>query len=123
MVLEFLLIAALSGGTSITLKNFSDAVTCDDAVTKLIQFQKLHEKDADRAMWTLIEDAKRDDDSSYQPKPYPAEKFPDPAVQVELLISKQLGMNIDEDVDLWADVPMLTHFEKDVRYTCIAAIK
>lgn len=123
MVLEFLLIAVLSGGSSITVKNFNDAVACDDAAAELIQFQKLHEKDADRAMWTLLEDAKKDEDDLYQPKPYPSERFPDPALQVERLISKQLGIEMEEETDPWADIPMLAHFDASVRYLCIASVK
>ena len=122
MVLEFLLIAALSDGSSHILKNFDDAVVCDDAVGELNQFQRLHETDSDRAMWILMEDAKRDDDSSYKPKPYPAEKYPDPALQVELLINKKLGIESEDVEDLWADVPMLANFDTNVQYSCIATI-
>ena len=122
MVLEFLLIAALEDGSSLILKRFQEALVCNEAVSELNDFQKLHEDDAARSFWIITENAQKGQDSSYEPKPYPAEKFPDFALSAEDVVNRMLGEELKEK-DPWADVPMLTRFDTNVRYTCIASIK
>lgn len=122
MVLEFLLIAALEDGSSLVLKRFQEALVCNEAVSELDDFQKLHEKDGARSTWIAFENAGKREDSSYEPQPYPAEKFPDSVLSVEERVNRLLGEELNEK-DPWADVPILTRFDTNIRYTCIASIK
>ena len=64
-------------------------------------------------------------DPNYEPKPFPAEKKDGPAAQVERLIAKKLGLEVvvDETIDVWQNIPILSNLIKDIKYGCIASPK
>jgi len=125
MALEFLLLAFLESNHPLTLAKFDEPLKCEEAIEELSEFNRLHKHGVDRRFWELEQSYMVKNDPDYKPKPFPADKKTDPVTEVERLIAKKLGLEdaVDETVDVWEDIPVLTGFITDLKYSCIAAPK
>ena len=125
MALEFLLLAFVEGNQPLTLGRFNDPLKCEAAIDELSEFNRLHSQDVDRKFWQYEQKLMAIDDPDYEPKPFPADKKNDPVTEVERLIAKKLGQEVfvDETIDVWKDIPILTNLIRDIKYGCIASPK
>ena len=125
MALEFLLLAFVEGNQPLTLNRFNDPLKCEAAIDELSEFNRLHSQDHERWIWELEQRVMVDTDPDYEPKPFPADKKYDPVAEVERLIAKKRGQEVvvNETLDVWENIPILTDLITYIKYGCIASPK